>query len=130
MAKDLNTTKQESTPSTSNASSLGLSSSSEEVEKSEDVNQGKAPFPTPLVAPELPTAPVLVLSSGLEVASNLAFPLVISVVGDEIEYSFNVGANSNSSIEMELKPKDIALKKKGKGASSKIVLKNSYSTVK
>ncbi|GFY91439.1 hypothetical protein Acr_07g0016350 [Actinidia rufa] len=122
---ELDLAEQESTPSTSSASSLGLSSSSGEVEKGEEVNQGDLPIPVPFVSPaQIPIVEVLVVISGSEIVSDLGFPPVLPADEDEIEHSFNIcGANLDFSTEMAPKLKDIALKKKkkGKGPTAKTI---------
>ncbi|GFY81765.1 hypothetical protein Acr_02g0000050 [Actinidia rufa] len=91
IAQALNSNVQRSTPNTSSASSLGLSSSLGELEKGKEVKRGHLPILILLEAlTPVPVAGVLVVSSGSEVVSDLSFPLVFPMVEDEIEHSFNL----------------------------------------
>ena len=102
---------------------LGLSSSLEEVEEGEEVNQGELLIHVPLVSPTtIPVVGVLVVSMYLKATKDLSFPFILLVLKDEIEHYFTtINADLNSTLKMTLKPKDIG-PKKGKGVVPKITL--------
>ena len=93
IARELDSDEQKSTPNTSSLSSLGLSSSLEEVEESE-VNQ-LIVAEVEVVVPKFAafalvpiSDPILVDTSNLEALDNLDHPLVHPMVGDVIKHSF------------------------------------------
>lgn len=77
-----------------------ISSSEEEVEDGEEVNQGKVQALTVVVVPA-PTAiaHLPVISSGSMAVNNLGFPPIFPAVRKKVDHSFIKGGGADTSLK-------------------------------